>query len=107
MAEAVDPAAEVLAGYASDYSDALSIVTGVTCETDTPIGPGYIATKDMDLSPKRWVVYRAGSVGWVKTRIQRTLSADRYDLTVRGKATIGNLAFRKHDGVGLNPDRGP
>eukprot|EP00959_Pyramimonas_sp_CCMP1952_P175134 3659833-Pyramimonas_sp.AAC.1 len=60
----------------------------------------------MDLSPGRRV-YRAGSVGWVKTTTKRRLSADKYDLTVRGKATIGNMAVRDPDGEGLNPGRGP
>eukprot|EP00959_Pyramimonas_sp_CCMP1952_P363600 7613852-Pyramimonas_sp.AAC.1 len=95
MAEAVDPAADAPAGRASDYSDALSTVTGVTYETDTPVDPGYTVTKDMDLSPIRWVVYRAGSVGRAKTRIARRLSCDKSDLTVWGNATIGNVALRK------------
>eukprot|EP00959_Pyramimonas_sp_CCMP1952_P288621 6035573-Pyramimonas_sp.AAC.1 len=83
MAEPVDPAAEAPAGYASDYSDALSTVTDATCETDAPIG--HVFTKYMDLSNRRWVVYRVGSVGWVKTRIKIRLSSDKYNLTVRGK----------------------
>eukprot|EP00959_Pyramimonas_sp_CCMP1952_P457632 9475275-Pyramimonas_sp.AAC.1 len=39
MAEAVDPAAEAPAGYASGYSDALSTVTDVTYDVDIPIDP--------------------------------------------------------------------
>eukprot|EP00959_Pyramimonas_sp_CCMP1952_P337261 7062598-Pyramimonas_sp.AAC.1 len=37
MAEAVDPAAAAPAGHASDYSGALSTVTDVTYDADTPI----------------------------------------------------------------------
>eukprot|EP00959_Pyramimonas_sp_CCMP1952_P448504 9391235-Pyramimonas_sp.AAC.1 len=28
-------------------------------------------------------------------------------MPIRGEATIGNMAFRKPDGVDLNPGRGP
>eukprot|EP00959_Pyramimonas_sp_CCMP1952_P363567 7613186-Pyramimonas_sp.AAC.1 len=47
MAEAVDPMAAAPVGYASDYSDALSTVTDVTYDADTPIDPRCIVTGDM------------------------------------------------------------
>eukprot|EP00959_Pyramimonas_sp_CCMP1952_P409092 8573330-Pyramimonas_sp.AAC.1 len=105
MAGAVDPAAAAPEGCASDYPDALSTVADVTDDADTPIE--YIVVEDMDLPPKRWVVFRAGAEGRVKTRIEMRLSAEEYNLTVREKATIGNTALRKPDGVDLNPGRGP
>eukprot|EP00959_Pyramimonas_sp_CCMP1952_P152614 3193272-Pyramimonas_sp.AAC.1 len=74
MAEAVDLTTAVPAGHASDYSDALSTVTDVTFDTDTPMNPMDITTEDMDLSPGRKVAYRAGSVGWVKSIIDERLS---------------------------------
>eukprot|EP00959_Pyramimonas_sp_CCMP1952_P117522 2456856-Pyramimonas_sp.AAC.1 len=61
----------------------------------------------MDLSPERWAADRAGPVGWVKTRIEKRLSSNKYTLTAKGKATIGNMAVRKPDGVDLNLGRGP
>eukprot|EP00959_Pyramimonas_sp_CCMP1952_P077605 1622246-Pyramimonas_sp.AAC.1 len=91
MAEAVDPAAAALAGPASDYSDALSIVTGVTCDADTPAGPRYIVTKDMDLSPKSKVAYRGGPVGWLKATIDKRLSATNYNQSMRGKRPLSGI----------------
>eukprot|EP00959_Pyramimonas_sp_CCMP1952_P326796 6840712-Pyramimonas_sp.AAC.1 len=35
------------------------------------------------------------------------LSATRYNLAIRGTATIGNLFLRKPHGDNLNPGRGP
>eukprot|EP00959_Pyramimonas_sp_CCMP1952_P136117 2847899-Pyramimonas_sp.AAC.1 len=107
MAEEVDPAEAAPAGYASEYSDAHSTVTGVTYDADTPIAPRCVVTEEMDLSPKRRVAYRAGSAGWVKTMVDQRLSATKSNLSIRGKATIRNMVFRKPDGVDLNPGRGP
>eukprot|EP00959_Pyramimonas_sp_CCMP1952_P451647 9456473-Pyramimonas_sp.AAC.1 len=44
-------------------------ITDATCDSDTPIGPKRVVTRDMDLSPGRRVAYRAGSVGWITTYI--------------------------------------
>eukprot|EP00959_Pyramimonas_sp_CCMP1952_P398213 8343206-Pyramimonas_sp.AAC.1 len=64
MAEAVDPTAGAPAGCASDCSDTLSTVADVVYDADTPIDPRCVVTGEMDLSPERWVVYRAGTVVW-------------------------------------------
>eukprot|EP00959_Pyramimonas_sp_CCMP1952_P427992 8963298-Pyramimonas_sp.AAC.1 len=61
MAEAVDPTAAAPAGHASGYSDTLSTVTDIAYDADAPIDPRCVVTEEMDLSPERWVVCRAGS----------------------------------------------
>eukprot|EP00959_Pyramimonas_sp_CCMP1952_P025311 531035-Pyramimonas_sp.AAC.1 len=61
----------------------------------------------MGLSPGRQIVYRAQSIGWIKTRIVERRNADEYLVAQKHKATIENTALRKPGGVDLNPDRGP
>eukprot|EP00959_Pyramimonas_sp_CCMP1952_P254538 5316472-Pyramimonas_sp.AAC.1 len=97
MAAEVDPAEAAPGGYDSDSSDALTTGTGiadVARDAGTPIDPRNAVTEEMGLSPRRRVVYRAGFVGSVKTRIKRGPSFTKY-LVREEKATISNLAFRK------------
>eukprot|EP00959_Pyramimonas_sp_CCMP1952_P279419 5841895-Pyramimonas_sp.AAC.1 len=52
MAEAVGPTAAAPAGYASDYSDTLSIGTDIAYDTGTPIDPRCVVAEEMDLSQR-------------------------------------------------------
>eukprot|EP00959_Pyramimonas_sp_CCMP1952_P302001 6319643-Pyramimonas_sp.AAC.1 len=72
MAEEVDPAEAAPAGHGSDFSDALATgadIADIACDAGAPIDPAYAVAEEIDLSSKRLVVYRAGSVGRVKTII--------------------------------------
>eukprot|EP00959_Pyramimonas_sp_CCMP1952_P166630 3482674-Pyramimonas_sp.AAC.1 len=95
MTEAVDPTAAAPEGHASDYSDALSIVTDVIYDADTPIDPRHTVTEDTDASPERWAVDRAGSIGWVRTRIKKRLSSNKYNLTAMGNGHYRQYGFQK------------
>eukprot|EP00959_Pyramimonas_sp_CCMP1952_P414783 8690419-Pyramimonas_sp.AAC.1 len=74
MAEEVDPRDAAPEGYESSNSGAAD----AACQTDTPIDPDYVVTRDMDLCPARRIVYRAGTIGWMKTNIVERRSADTY-----------------------------
>eukprot|EP00959_Pyramimonas_sp_CCMP1952_P347774 7284870-Pyramimonas_sp.AAC.1 len=103
MAEEVDATDAAPAGYeTSNAGD-----TGAARRTDTPIDPDYVATRDLDLSPGRRIVYRAETIGWIKTSIVERRSAETSMVSGKHKIPIKNVALRKPDGVDLNPDRGP
>eukprot|EP00959_Pyramimonas_sp_CCMP1952_P151340 3166540-Pyramimonas_sp.AAC.1 len=63
MVGAVGPAEAAPAGYASDYSDTLSTGADIAREAGAPIDPRCVVTEEIDIYPKRWAVYRAGSAG--------------------------------------------
>eukprot|EP00959_Pyramimonas_sp_CCMP1952_P268983 5624140-Pyramimonas_sp.AAC.1 len=106
MAEEVDPTCAAPGGGGPSDSG----ITDITCDTDTPVDPEDAATRDMDRSPGRRIVYRAQSIGWIKTRIVGRRHSDKYVVahsTHGHKVPIDNMALRKPGGIDLNPDRSP
>eukprot|EP00959_Pyramimonas_sp_CCMP1952_P323929 6779435-Pyramimonas_sp.AAC.1 len=65
MAEEVGPTEAAFGdGESSD-----SGVADITCGADTPIDPNYVITRDMELSPGRWIARRAHGVGCITTYV--------------------------------------